>query len=428
MKRIIQKTGYVLIILIIAGTDLFAQWNKVTSPSSRVFAFKQLDNKLFAGTEDSGVWFSLNGGVSWQQQAAGLYEFSFDVSSFESIGNYLFAGIEGGGVCLSRDKGTSWETFNNGFTTQGFVSGLTMVGDTLYAAVSYSIGMQASGVYKTHYQKADWKYYGAGMPVNLGDITSFVKNSNNAFFVGVTLGGSRGSVYVSRDKGNNWKGYNLSGASDVYSLAADGNRVYAGTNNGIYYSDDEGNTWIKLNQALNGFYIDYILIYGGKIFAAADANGIIYSNDFGKNWHNATKNLPVDSDYVSALFLYQENLFASLSGAQGIWSVYLSTVGVDLKNEIPAEAALKQNYPNPFNPETTISYKLNTTGKVSLKIFDVLGREIASLVNEKKSAGLYKINFRGENLSSGVYIYQLRVSQIGGTKEFTDSKKLILQK
>lgn len=422
MKGKLVKYGYVLIILIITVIDLSAQWNKVTSPSSRVFAFKQMDNKLFAGTEYSGIWFSLNGGVSWQQQNTGLYEFRFDVSSFESKGNYLFAGIEGGGVCLSRDKGTSWETFNEGFTTQGFVSGLTMIEDTLYAAVSYSIGMQASGVYKTHYQKADWKYYGSTMPDNLGDITSFVKNLNNTFFVGVALGGSRGSIYISKDKGNNWKGYNLSGAYDVYSLTADGKRVYAGTNNGIYYSDDDGNTWIKLNQDLNGFYIDYMLCYGGKIFAAADTNGIIYSNDFGKNWHNVTKNLPIASDFVSALFFYQDNLFASLSAAQGIWSVSFSTVGVDLENEIPAEAELYLNYPNPFNPETTISYKLNTPGKVSLMIFDVLGREVAELVNDDKSAGWYEVKVDGSKLSSGLYFYQLR------SGSFIDTKKLTLIK
>lgn len=428
MKKINFKFGFTLILLMAAGGSVFSQWNNAVSPQSRVFAFKQIDDKLFAGTEDNGLWYSMNGGANWQQQPTGLYEFNYDVSSFENYGNYFFAGIEGGGICLSKDKGVNWVTFNNGFQTQGFVSGLTMIGDTLYAAVSYSIGMQSSGVYKTYYQKAEWKYFGTGMPLNLGDITSFVKNSNNTFFVGVTLGGSKGSLYVSTDKGSNWKGKTISGVADVYSLETDGNRVYAGTNNGIYYSDDDGTTWTKLSTELNGFYVDHILCSGGKIFAAVDLIGVLYSIDYGKNWHTVTKNLPMDTDYVSTLFVYQDKLFAAMNASHGIWSIPLSTAGVDKEKELPAENVLSQNYPNPFNPETTISYKLVSPGKVSIKIFDVLGKEIATIVNEEQSSGQHKIKFKGNNLSSGVYFYQLRVTSSGGEKSFVDTKKLILEK
>lgn len=80
------------------------------------------------------------------------------------------------------------------------------------------------------------------------------------------------------------------------------------------------------------------------------------------------------------------------------------------------------NYPNPFNPMTTINYQLPENGFVTIKVFDILGKEIETLVNENKSAGYYKVNFDGSNLTSGVYIYTIRVNGI------TESKKMLLAK
>jgi hypothetical protein len=100
---------------------------------------------------------------------------------------------------------------------------------------------------------------------------------------------------------------------------------------------------------------------------------------------------------------------------------------VGLKNEnndIPSEFSLHQNYPNPFNPETVINYQLAENCKVSLKVYDVLGNEVAVLVNEEKPAGKYQVNFNvrqttnNKQLTSGVYFYQLRAGQFVQTKKF----------
>ncbi|MDP3150431.1 MAG: glucoamylase family protein [Ignavibacteria bacterium] len=97
---------------------------------------------------------------------------------------------------------------------------------------------------------------------------------------------------------------------------------------------------------------------------------------------------------------------------------------VQTKNGIPTEFALEQNYPNPFNPETIISYKLAANSFVTLKIFDVLGNQIAELVNEMQSAGKYHTNFQSTdyNLSSGIYFYQLK------TEQFIETKKMLILK
>lgn len=83
---------------------------------------------------------------------------------------------------------------------------------------------------------------------------------------------------------------------------------------------------------------------------------------------------------------------------------------------------LSQNYPNPFNPSTKINYALPTDGQVSIKIFDMSGKEVMSLVNEVKTAGYYSVNFNASNLSSGIYFYSLSAA------DFTATKKMMLVK
>jgi hypothetical protein len=81
---------------------------------------------------------------------------------------------------------------------------------------------------------------------------------------------------------------------------------------------------------------------------------------------------------------------------------------------------LHQNYPNPFNPKTIIKYDLPQQTKVLLKIYDILGNEVITLVNETKPSGQYEVEFDGTNLSSGVYFYRIEAG------EFIETKKLIL--
>ena len=85
-------------------------------------------------------------------------------------------------------------------------------------------------------------------------------------------------------------------------------------------------------------------------------------------------------------------------------------------------SSLSQNYPNPFNPTTLISYQLPVSGQVTLKVYDMLGREIATLVSERENAGSYSVKFDGSRLSSGVYFYRLQAGS------FSQTKKLMLVK
>ena len=138
-------------------------------------------------------------------------------------------------------------------------------------------------------------------------------------------------------------------------------------------------------------------------------NGSGNSNSV-KTYSFTDKNVPASGNYLYRLKQIDKN---------GI-SKYSQEISVDINK--PVEFNLNQNYPNPFNPSTTISYSIPVDGFVSLKVFDVLGKELISLVNEVKPAGNYNVEFNAAKLCSGFYIYQLH------SGNFVQTRKMILIK
>jgi hypothetical protein len=199
-------------------------------------------------------------------------------------------------------------------------------------------------------------------------------------------------VQRSTDNGQNWTQTSLNDRT-VRSLAVSGSNVFAGTSSGVYLSTNNGETWSQINEGMG--------------------NREILSLAMGPNY-----------------------IYAGTNGAS-VWRLPLSQItGIeDRSNEIPSQFILSQNYPNPFNPSTVISYQLAVGSHVTLKVYDVLGKEVATLVNEEKPAGNYKIKFNAGSLSSGIYFYTLKATPIGGQagnpetssgQGFAETKKLIL--
>jgi hypothetical protein len=113
----------------------------------------------------------------------------------------------------------------------------------------------------------------------------------------------------------------------------------------------------------------------------------------------------------------------STTGADIITVVTTGTTGADHEtSHLPQEFALEQNYPNPFNPVTTIEYALPRAQHVNLKLYDLQGREVAVLVNERKEAGFFSVHFDGSNLASSIYFYRIQ------TEDFSQVRKMILAK
>lgn len=104
------------------------------------------------------------------------------------------------------------------------------------------------------------------------------------------------------------------------------------------------------------------------------------------------------------------------------FSADIGIVGVEDDVTAPADFSLGQNYPNPFNPSTRITYSLAAQSSVSLKVYDILGNKIATLVNTSQGVGVYEVSFNSSNLASGLYFYTLRAGN------FTSTKKMMLLK
>jgi hypothetical protein len=107
------------------------------------------------------------------------------------------------------------------------------------------------------------------------------------------------------------------------------------------------------------------------------------------------------------------------------WSIRakVSFVSINtISTEVPSNYSLSQNYPNPFNPTTNIKFAVAKTGFVTLKVYDLSGKEVASLVNNNLSAGTYNYAFDGSKLSSGIYFYTIRAN------DFSETKKMMLIK
>ena len=134
----------------------------------------------------------------------------------------------------------------------------------------------------------------------------------------------------------------------------------------------------------------------------------------------------------------------NLTGNRRVWSVggcpfvAYASAGVNVLNcginvtpvsgivpvvlQVPDKYKLEQNYPNPFNPVTKINYSITKTGLVTLKVYSILGQEVATLVNEVKTAGNYFVDFDASNFSSGVYFYSIKAG------DFNDTKRMFLIK
>ncbi|MGE5861224.1 MAG: T9SS type A sorting domain-containing protein, partial [Ignavibacteria bacterium] len=146
--------------------------------------------------------------------------------------------------------------------------------------------------------------------------------------------------------------------------------------------------------------------------------GILYTSDGGITWDpqkTGTVNTLYGVSKIGSRWLVVGENGTVLRSSFG-------EVGVRDKNELPTAFSLQQNYPNPFNPGTKIIYSIPQASFVTLKIYDILGNEVATLVNEEKSLGNYEAEFNAANLSAGIYFYKLQAG------DFVQTKKMILLK
>jgi len=203
----------------------------------------------------------------------------------------------------------------------------------------------------------------------------------------------------------------------------------------MYYfliSEDAGENWQIRDSSSTPvpIYIDIDYSQSGTIYKCAETT-IYRSTDYGEsfdvykeitsptNIRGIYKKPVSDKLYIITAFVLYEVTSSSVIPILNISEVENEPSGI-----VPAQFTLFQNYPNPFNPTTTIKYQIPEISFITIKVYDVLGNEVATLVNEEKPAGEYNVEFRIDNLelSSGIFFYQLQAGN------YIETKKMVLLK
>jgi hypothetical protein len=166
-------------------------------------------------------------------------------------------------------------------------------------------------------------------------------------------------------------------------------------------------------------------VNGKILFAGADSNPLMQGGSFVRVKFKVIGNAGTTTNVTLSKIRWNEG---ELMNNAATSVIHIGTVNVSANTSvIPSDFSLAQNYPNPFNPTTTISFGLPKSGYVSLKIYNVAGVEVSTLVREYLEAGTYNAEWNASNVSSGVYFYQLNVEQ-NGISSYTATKKLLLMK
>ena len=413
-------------------------------------------SNLVAGTHYVGVFRSTNGGVSWNKSMAGFLKGS-TVASMISYSTTIFAGTRNDGIYRTVDNGTSWIklTSNNDTINYATVQGMCEKDGVIYAGPRFHF---SSTIYKSEDNGITWDRSGSGLPDDLISVYGMTTSGENI------LAATEKGLYYSPDNGKNWKLTNLF-HTDIRDVAAGGNNlvyaivpgegIYKSTNNGIdwmlsfpsfvdiinlsavdnyayagtffegcYYTTNSGNFWatsggfpintsIFATQRVN----DELVLSGTSIepfwiYASYD-NGLSFSS-FSDGLAHRT---PVEAFAVNDTFMFAGTDY------NGVWRrPRPSILSTKTQTDIPRIFDLSQNYPNPFNPTTKIKYSTSKSGMVNIKVYNFIGEEIATLINEEKAAGNYEVEFDASDLPSGVYFYRLQEG------DFVETKKMILLK
>jgi hypothetical protein len=204
------------------------------------------------------------------------------------------------------------------------------------------------------------------------------------------------------------------------SFAVSGTNIYAGCQGGgVFRSTNNGTSWMATELNTGG--VVSFAVSGTNLFAGGSWSGVFLSTDMGTSWTLVGSGL-TNTDVMS-LGVSGTTLFVG-AGGNGIWRRPLSEMITDVESEqqLPRQFALPQNYPNPFNPGTTIEFALPHAGYATLKVYSVLGEEVAALISGDHASGTFTASWNASGLPSGVYFYRLTAD------DYVQTQKAILMK
>ncbi len=396
-----------------------------------------------SGLVSNGILFSTNGGTTWSDRSAGVV--ATTIHSMLVNGSSLFALKKGQGLYVSTDDGTTWA-----------LSSATAVG---YDAQSQNLGMSngkmfassSTGLLTSTNNGATWTASSPGFTPQ-----AFYTFGSKLF------AGENGGIRMSTDDGATWNQSNsgLTGYLSTNCFGSRGDKLFAGLySSGFFVSADSGATWTAQNTGIGSWRIRSIVTLGTKVFVATDDHGVYTTSDDGANW--TAKNSGLSSQSILSLAESNGALFAATNDgvavsqdsgetwraitpstfianvvvvkgtdlfcgtlSNGVWKTPISEVitSVVQVDDVPARFRLEQNYPNPFNPTTNFEFRIANFGLVTIKVFDVLGREVTTIVNQELHPGTYSVSWDAVDKPSGMYYYRIQAWN------FTETKRMILLK
>jgi len=417
--RLAGKTFLQTLFFFLFVTQIcFAQWylqNSGTTAKLNSVHFEDSNNGCIVG-ENGTIIHTTNGGQEWITQTSG---------TSKHLNGVWFSDLNTGWI--AGDSGKILKTSNGG---QEWIEQTS--GTNLHLNAMCFTDMNKGWV------------VGDGIILHTDDGgTTWVKQSNDTLQPGLNsvcfvdsstgwaVGG--GSILKTFDGGNNWINlievnvwddvssvffYDLyKGWISVYGIPAMSREIMYTTNGGI--------VWFSGNGGCNANSIYFIDANNGWAVGGLSVGCSYYmckSIDGGVNW---IPQLNVTSETLNSIYFTDLNTGWAVGNNGTI--LHTTNGGVtfieeEKNDEIPTEFLLSQNYPNPFNSSSVIKYSIPTSSQVTLKIFNTLGEEIETLVDEAKAVGTYEVNWDAANLPSGVYFYRI---QIGS---FTQTRKMILLK
>jgi photosystem II stability/assembly factor-like uncharacterized protein len=359
---------------------------------------------------DRGIARSTNSGVSWLN-VAGLDDAAPATQLVARKTGDLFRVKSAGYITMtlsvdrSSDGGASWSVV---FETTGYDYGYG--GPALLLAVGPQEDIFVggpSGVMRSTDSGSSWDSTG------LKDfVYAIAAHPNGSLFAATSS-----DVFVSSDRGDTWTASGLD--ISIVCLAVDSAGILcAGSDFAAFRSTNLGQVWLQ--TFLRGYAVAGLIgDADGSFRASVTGEGILGSSDHGVSWEPMNDGLPDLS--VACLGLdWSGALYAGMS-SHGLYRFMRSPNSVS--SEIagtPRSFSLSQNYPNPFNPITVIRYQVPIAGDVKLVVYDLLGREVVVLVDERRVRGSYEVKFDATGLASGVYFYRLQAGS------YVNTKKLLL--
>jgi hypothetical protein len=346
----------------------------------------------------------------------------------------VYASWQGLNICISNDRGNTFSPLSIvGGGAAGFVSPYVLGinnPDIMYAGKTLLFKSTNGGL-------TFFPINGGSPPDGNPSLSMAISHQNdNILYIGTAPVYSRAGIFRTTDGGNSF--INITGnlpdryPVDIAVEPYNDSKVYVvisgfGTSH-LYKSVNSGENWMDIGNGLPDVPSSSVLIdpvFPDHIYFGNDL-GVYLSTNGGLNWNEFSAGLPNASIVMDLSLVPASREIRAATHGNGVYARKLfGTVGIKKLSDVVKDFELYQNYPNPFNPATNIKYRIANNGFVILKIYNILGQEVKTPVNEKQNAGEYSVMFNGNELPSGIYFYKLSCN---GKENFTGIKKMILMK